>query len=356
MKGAEASFDKTKFVCPSCQGELSLKGASLKCCACGRIWPSSERGVWDFRRRKDRYWGEYPQRLMEALVARSGTAGWQAALKEFFSEKASSYYDYILGKKRADWHFLVPVGRDARILDAGCGWGTLSFELARTYDEVVAFDAVKERTEFINVRREAESINNLLPVCGEVNSLPFPNDYFDMAVLNGVLEWVPTIEEGLRPLDAQIGALKETARVLKKGGYLYLAIENRWAAINFLGSRDTHSGLRFAPLLPRFLADLYSRLARGKTYREYTHTYRDYKTMLRKAGFSDIRFYAPLPSYRNFYYITPVDDMKALRFFLQNLLNERTRLRKVFAAISKLPFIDYCIRFFVPDFSIIAKR
>ncbi|MBN1527376.1 MAG: class I SAM-dependent methyltransferase [Candidatus Omnitrophica bacterium] len=343
------------LVCPVCKGTLDRGEGLLSCQKCGKEWRAPG-GIADLRLSPARYWGEYPEDVMDRLVARCREAGWNAALKEFFLERDPQYYDYTLDKRRADWHLLVPIGRESRILDAGCGWGTLSFALAGVYREVVALDAVRQRVEFIDIRSKSEGLKNLTPVCGQVGSLPFPDGYFDLVVLNGVLEWVPMMEEGVSPATAQMGALKEVLRVLKKGGYLYLAIENRWAAINFLGFKDTHSGLRFVTLMPRFLANIYSRAVRGKDFREYTWTYWEHRRMLRKAGFSDARFYAPLPTYRRFYYMLPIKDSSKIKFFLRSMAFPRNDMQRFFILAANSFFLYKIARYFVPDFSIVARR
>ncbi|NOZ70094.1 MAG: methyltransferase domain-containing protein [Deferribacteres bacterium] len=343
------------LVCPLCKSRLSAGEDSFICPACNRQWPSED-GIVNFSVSGETYWGEYAEDVMDGLVLRCREAGWKTALREFFAERDPSYYDYIIKEGRADWHFIIPLDRDARILDAGCGWGTLSFALARMYREIVALDAVRQRVQFIDIRRNSENAGNIFPVHGQVNYMPFPDEYFDLVVFNGVLEWIPCIEKEKEPCLSQMEALDEARRVLKKGGYLYLAIENRWSAMNFLGFRDPHSGLRFAPLLPRSVANIYSRRARGRDFREYTYTYGEHRRMLRDAGFTGIRFYAPLPSYRNFYYILPVDDPSMTRFFLDHLVSPRNNLQRFFVSAARLFSFYRYARYFVPDFSIVARK
>jgi ubiquinone/menaquinone biosynthesis C-methylase UbiE len=343
------------LACPLCKTRLISQSGSSACPSCGKEWPVGD-GVRDFRISKDKYWGAYPERRITELNGRCKEIGWAGALKEFLAESDPEYYEYILDEARAHWDFMIPLEGNARVLDAGCGWGTLSFALAKKYREVVAFDVNKPQIEFIQTRARSENIGNLFAACGQVNYLPFPDASFDLAVLNGVLEWVPVIEAGKKPAAAQEEVLREIFRVLKKGGYLYLAIENRWSAINFLGFKDTHSGLRFAPLLPRPLADIYSRFARKKDFREYTYTYDEQKRILRKAGFSGADFYAPLPSYRNFYYLLPVECASRVRFFVENLLYARNKLQAFFIGVVKALFLHRYVKYFVPDFSIVARK
>jgi SAM-dependent methyltransferase len=343
-----------EFACPVCKAPLQNADFSFSCLACNRSW-GMKKGIVDFCVEKPGYWGEYSQEVMQEMILRAQQAGWQEALKEKFLKTDPSYYEYILDESRADWHFIVPLKDDARILDLGCGWGTLSVALSRIYKEVVAFDTSASRIEFVSLRRQSENLSNLLPVCGQINHLPFSEAYFDLAILNGVLEWVPTVEGGIDPYQAQLGALKQLRRVLKKDAFLYLAIENRWSFLNFLGYKDTHSGLRFAPLLPRRLANMYSRRMRKRDFREYTYTYGEHVRMLTKAGFSRIRFFSPIPSYRRFHNIVSIDDDRAVRFFLKNLVMPRNTMQAWLLAFARAFFFYKLVKYFVPDFSILAQ-
>ncbi len=348
----QESFDN--FVCPQCRGSLKADAGALTCGACRARWPVTD-GVPDFRPVRDRYWGEVPEELMDRLLAACRQKGWHEAVKEFFKERDPGYYEYLTDKRRANWSYLVSLPRTARILDAGCGWGALSFPLAERFGAVYGLDIVPQRCAFVHTRGEQDHQPGVIPLCGPMTRLPFADGFFDGVVLNGVLEWIPSTEDG-DPEEVQAAALKEACRVLKPGGILYLAIENRWAAINFLGFRDTHSGLRFAPLLPRPLANLYSRIARRKDFREYTYTYREHKRMLRRAGFREPCFYAPLPTYRRFYYFLPIDDSRRVRFFLETLVSSRNRLQRFFVTVVQVLRAYGLVKYFVPDYSILAQK
>src|SRR4030042_1752759 len=63
----------------------------------------------------------------------------------------------------------------------------------------------------------------------------------------------------------QTRLLKEIYRVLKKGGYLYLATENRFAANYFAFGRG-HDGLFFSSIMPRCLAKIYSKIVKKQDY------------------------------------------------------------------------------------------
>ncbi|MGE5280064.1 MAG: methyltransferase domain-containing protein [Deltaproteobacteria bacterium] len=346
--------NRNDFACPACRAALKRDGQGLVCASCSVRWPVQD-GVADFRRERDRYWGEYPPQVMDRLLEACRQRGWLAAVKDFFGERDPGYYEYLTDKRRANWTYLVSLPRTARVLDVGCGWGALSFPLAQRFDEVYGLDIVPQRSALLMLRRQQERCPGVIPVCGEATHLPFADGFFDGIVLNGVLEWIPSTQEG-DPARVQAAALKEACRVLKPGGILYVAIENRWAVINFLGLRDTHSGLRFAPILPRPVANLYSRLARGKDFREYTYTYGEHKRLLKAAGFGRACFFAPLPTYRRFYYFLPLDDARWVRFFLGDFVSSRNRFQRFFITVTRALRLYGLVKYFVPDFGIFAQK
>ena len=343
------------YSCPICKTRLNKSVRAFRCTECKQDWRVTD-GIPDFRIQADTYWGVYPEESMNRLVGRCRHIGFLPAVKEAFESSDPSFYDYIFDDSRANWHFVVPLEPEARVLDAGCGWGTLSFALAKHYGELVALDSCRQMLDLVSSRKQAEypSGRNVTPVCGQLNCLPFPNGSFDLVVMNGVLEWVPFVEKDGDPVMLQLKALKEARRVLKKGGCLYCATENRWSAINFLGCRDTHSGLRFAPVLPRWLANLQSRLVRGKDFREYTHTIRQHRRMLKEAGFASSVFYAPLPSYRNFHYFLPLEDSRKIEFALRHLFYPRNNSQAFFIGLVKTFSLYKAVKHFVPDFGYTA--
>ena len=108
------------------------------------------------------------------------------------------------------------IGPDSLVLDAGSGTGivTLAFQDAgyvprRTIALDLSFNSLKvSRAEMTKRRRFATRTD---AVQGNILSLPFRDNTFDLVMMCGVLEYTP-LDDGLR----------ETARVLKKGSTLVL--------------------------------------------------------------------------------------------------------------------------------------
>lgn len=348
-----------EFVCPECNGDLVKQENSYICRDCLSNWEIRNE-VPCFLKENIRYWCELSADEADNLNRLAESVGWRKAAESSFTEKLQRF---VLDERRINWKYLIESNVGGRILDAGSGWGTLSFSLAKDCELVYAFESVWERVEFIQIRKRQDKIVNLKPVCGNISKLPFPDDYFDVVILNGVLEWLGLSDLSCKPSEAQERALRSIFRVLKPGGSLYIGIENRFAYFYFVGVKDPHSGLRFATLMPRVFADLYSRIVKKKGYRTYIYSRRGYKNLLVKAGFRKVYFYVPVPGYLNFKYIVPLDSPGAFKYCLLNILYYKTlfspSLLRFFFVFLKIFFRTPLKRFskyFVPDYSIIAVK
>lgn len=109
------------------------------------------------------------------------------------------------------------VDENTSVLDAGCGTGlaTLAFyEAGYRPKETFALDLSYKSLEVAKEQFEEDKIRavrDVHPVQGNLLSLPFSNEKFDLVLTCGALEYVP-LERGL----------DELARVMKKDGILVL--------------------------------------------------------------------------------------------------------------------------------------
>ena len=97
-----------------------------------------------------------------------------------------------------------------RVLDFGCGPGTISVGLAGAVDpgEVHGIDVAASQIEMARAAAAAGGHGNATFHVGDVTALPFEDDYFDAAHCHAVLMHVPDTA----------AALSEVRRVLKPGG------------------------------------------------------------------------------------------------------------------------------------------
>lgn len=127
---------------------------------------------------------------------------------------------------------------NSNVLDIGTGAGVVAAKIAKHSATVTSVDIYDERInkegyKFIKVNDER---------------LPFKNNAFDIVISNHVVEHV----------SQQKLHIEEALRVTKPGGVFYIATPNK------LWISDPHYRLFLVSWLPRSLASLYVRIARGK--------------------------------------------------------------------------------------------
>lgn len=129
-----------------------------------------------------------------------------------------------------------------RVLDVGCGPGTISIDLARRVGDgsVVGIDRAHEVVAAAGEAAVADGAGNVRFAVGDVYALDFPDDAFDVVHAHQVLQH----------LSDPVAALAEMRRVCRPGG-LVAARDSDYSAFTWFPS---------VPALDEWL-DLYLRLA-----------------------------------------------------------------------------------------------
>jgi SAM-dependent methyltransferase len=130
-----------------------------------------------------------------------------------------------------------------KILDVGCGTGSLSFALAALGDhaEIVGIDAAEPYVAFARSHNTDPRVTFRI---GDASSLPFPNAYFDRAFSQLVFQFLPD------PLPA----VKEMRRVVRPGGMVAACVWDAyggqphirmlWDTASTLGFTKSHNLIR----------------------------------------------------------------------------------------------------------------
>jgi ubiquinone/menaquinone biosynthesis C-methylase UbiE len=132
---------------------------------------------------------------------------------EFYSvADHQAQVEYVQRRRAAQWvPFLLPHLRPGmRLLDAGCGVGSITLDLAEmvTPSEVIGLDADPAQLELAQAAAATRELQNIRFQTGNVYELPFVDASFDVALAHTILFH---LSEPLR-------ALKELRRVLAPGG------------------------------------------------------------------------------------------------------------------------------------------
>ena len=217
-----------------------------------------------------------------------------AARESTYTMGYSDDFQQLLDRRSVHTHaaHLVPhLKPGQRVLDFGCGPGTISVGLAKAVQpgEVHGIDMEASQIELARAAAKAGGHANATFHVGDVTDLPFDDNSFDVAHCHAVLMHVPDTR----------ATLAEVKRVLKPGGII--ASREMFVSSSFLEPSDenTHSAWgTFAKLLA----------GNGG----YPQMGRELKARFTEAGFSNILATA------SFDFFSTTEDVSFLRVFIND--------------------------------------
>ena len=155
-----------------------------------------------------------------------------------------------------DFRFFLPhLTAGMRLLDCGCGPGTITLDLAEFIapGELVGIDTNDDLLEIARAKARERGLPNARFEHADIHRLPFDDRSFDAAVVSRVLEHLPD----------SVAAMREVRRVLKPGGVVGVCspdyggtiiapvdpLLERWVMLH-RQQRESYGG---NPLMGRFL-------------------------------------------------------------------------------------------------------
>ena len=156
--------------------------------------------------------------------------------------------DAFSGKRVAALELLELNGTET-VVDLGCMCGELSIPLAKQVSYVLGVDQTLELLKFTELKADEDNLDNIDFICDNLREIKLPEDTFDVAVVNGVLESIPEIGPIIaddflykdrkrkvlgNPGEIQLDFLRNVHSGLKAKGRIFLAIENRYDYKMFL--------------------------------------------------------------------------------------------------------------------------
>lgn len=172
--------------------------------------------------------------------------------------------------------------KKSSLLEIGAGCGALTGLFCEKAGSVTAVELSKRRAEIIYERYK--NISNLEIVVGNFKDIKFGKK-FDYVTLIGVLEYAKNFIDGKDPY---VGFLSSIRSVLKKGGTLFIAIENKFGLKYWAGAREDHTG--------RFFDGMENYVYSGGKIRTFSKD--ELIKMMEFCGFKKWQFRYPHPDYK----------------------------------------------------------
>jgi ubiquinone/menaquinone biosynthesis C-methylase UbiE len=135
----------------------------------------------------------------------------------FYQKKGKMYNRYKADIAHGKTQGKVPIflklikkysDNNLKALDLGCGSGELAIQLAPNFKEIIGVDYVPEYIKTAEKDRKKFNLKNIGFIQGDARNLIFKNNTFDI------------VYSSRGPLSADYDFMKESLRVLKKGGLL----------------------------------------------------------------------------------------------------------------------------------------
>lgn len=191
--------------CPSCSGKLKNHTEMLSCISCGATYDCVE-SVPVFL--PDKNISNHLQHQIDYFEEYSRS-------ENYLSEWQKSYVDRLLEN--------IKIHQDMVVLDCGAGSGYMTIELAKRGCFVIATDlTLKSMVRLNNIANKLGLGDRIMCICSVAEILPTPENCIDVYISNAVLEHV--IEEEK--------AINEIARVVKKQGFVMVAVPLAYKYIN----------------------------------------------------------------------------------------------------------------------------
>ncbi len=188
---------------------------------------------------------------------------------------------YHLTRQRENICLPMDLRSDDEVLEIGAGMGAVTGGVAPYVKKVDCIELSRRRS-LINATRHKD-MDNIEIIVGNFQDIEIEKKY-DVVTLIGVLEYGCYYIDSERPYE---DFLEKVHSVMKDGGRLYIAIENKLGMKYFTGSHEDHLSVPFVGI---------EGYRQGDHVRTFTKS--ELTEMLKNAGFGDIYFYYPFPDYK----------------------------------------------------------
>lgn len=249
------------------------------------------------------YFGGISKKDINFLIEQYKKTGNIEKIISGYCQKTNNNYfkNYVLNKNRALCLSMFKDIHNFNVLDYGCGFGTIGIMASIAGAKVTYIDSCLKRLEIVKMRCQDNKINNAKIIAIKSwKSLKSFKTKYDLIILNGILEWIPTTEHCFFS-DVQIEQVKfleYMGNLLNPNGHIYIGIENRYSLKYYFGYPEDHTNIRFLSLIPRSIANIVHKILRGNDYTNWTWSIKEYNKIIPTIGLKIENINTLFPDYR----------------------------------------------------------
>ena len=323
---------KSQFYCPECKNELFTFENKLHCNKCSQGYVCNDNYVVF-----DHCFSVNTESKTEIkdLITKIDRNGYQCAVDEFviLNPDLKPLLVYSKLDKSADLIF-HGIGRNtSRCLEIKSELGNRSEILSNIFRHVYSIEFNDEYAELQKRRFNRNNCNNVSITKCDLLKLPFPDNFFDMILCNGVLDNITTFIQKYSSSEAQEKLVLELKRVINDDGCIIFGVQNKYGF-----KIKENSNKKDNKILSK-------------------HRFSKYRSILEDSGLS-VKPYWVLTSYNRPHYSGSLYDEVATKWLFKNLdvlFGTKILTKKIELILSLLkkinyPFTKIMMKFFSPYF------
>lgn len=324
---------KNQYICPNCKGAIESNNVIYSCKKCQIEFYSSENFI-NFSKNVNFRFYDIPKSKINKLIESVDNNGYDNAVFEFI-HKNPEYIKFLTDAKSADGIFHCVKKENVSCLEIGSNLGNVSEILSKIFHKVYSLEWVEEKIKFQQKRFKNKLIKNISIFSCDPLKLPFPDNYFDLVVCNGLVELIVNLDVKSNTDDVQIKFLTELKRVIKNDGCICLGIENRKIFKNIF-----ETDITFRPL----------------ENKKKKHSFQEYQKIFMQLGLFNNAYWV-FPSFYRPYFSGKLNDKNSINWFYKNmkkffLKEKQNKIKNImlsfFGKINELT-MNVLTKSFVPD-------
>lgn len=198
-----------------------------------------------------------------------------------------------------------PFKKSGSLMEIGAGCGAVTGLFLEKLSSVTCNELSSSRANVIQKR--FNNYKNLTIYSGDINQFK-PKEKFDYVTLIGVLEYAAKYSKSPEPY---IELLTTARKLLKPGGRLLLAIENKIGLKYLAGAPEDHTGIVF---------DSLENYPQNRGVRTFTRE--ELIELLNISGFASYDFYYPFPDYKLPQVVFSETGLKSINQLIKSTITE----------------------------------